>query len=63
MKILRLRQVLELTGLSRSTLYLYIQNQQFPSQVRLGPKIVGWVEDEVSNWIGERIQIRNSETR
>ena len=59
MKILRLKQVLELTGLSRSTLYLYIQKQQFPSQVRLGEKIVGWVEDEVIDWIRGRIQFRN----
>jgi len=60
MKILRLRQVLELTGLSRSTLYLYMQNRQFPIQVRLGQKIVGWVEDEVIDWIRGRIQFRNA---
>jgi len=60
MKILRLRQVLELTGLSRSTLYLYMQNRQFPIQVRLGAKIVGWVEDEVIDWIRGRIQFRNA---
>ena len=63
MKILRLRQVIDLTGLSRSTLYLYMQNQQFPIQVRLGPKIVGWVEDEVIDWIRGRIQFRNTDTK
>jgi prophage regulatory protein len=61
MRILRLRQVLELTGFSRSTLYLYIQHQQFPAQVRLGPNMVGWVEDEVLDWIRGRIQVRNTE--
>ncbi len=60
MKILRLRQVLEVTGLSRSTLYLYIQNRQFPSQIQLGPKRVGWVEDEVYSWIKGRINFRDS---
>ncbi len=59
MKILRLRQVLEMTGLSKSTLYLYIQNHQFPCQVPLGPKRVGWIEEEVARWISERIQIRD----
>lgn len=58
MKILRLRQVMELTGLSRSTLYLYIQNQEFPKQVRLGPKLVGWVDDEVNAWLHKKIQSR-----
>ena len=59
MKILRLRQVLALTGLPKSTLYLYIKNKTFPAQVKLGPKIVGWVEEEVLTWINGRIQIRN----
>lgn len=61
MKILRMRQVLELTGLARSTLYHYIKNQNFPAQVKLGPKIVGWVEDEVISWISGRIQIRDTD--
>lgn len=60
MKILRLKQVLEITGLSRSTLYLYIQHQQFPSQIQLGPKRVGWVEDEVVGWIKNRIRFRDA---
>lgn len=59
MKILRLRQVLEITGLSRSTLYAYIQKAEFPGQVKLGPKRVGWIEDEVIGWIKERIRFRN----
>ena len=62
MKILSLKQVLEVTGISRSTLYLYMQNHQFPIQVRLGPNIVGWVEDEVIDWIRGRIQFRNTGT-
>jgi prophage regulatory protein len=63
MRILRLRQVIALTGFSRSTLYRYIQNQQFPNQVRLGPRIVGWLEDEVNDWILEKVQFRNIETK
>jgi prophage regulatory protein len=51
MKILKIREVLELTGLSRSALYLYIQNEQFPRQIKLGPRRVGWVEDEVVDWV------------
>lgn len=60
MKVLKLKQVLDITGLSRSTLYHYIQNQQFPSQIQLGPKRVGWVEDEVIGWIKNRIENRDS---
>lgn len=34
--ILRLREVLILLGVSRSTLYRYVQQGDFPSLVRLG---------------------------
>lgn len=61
MRILRIQQVLDMTGLSRSTLYLYVQNRSFPPQVQLGEKIVGWVEDEVKNWIREKILARDCE--
>lgn len=63
MKVLRLRQVLEITGLSKSTLYLYIQNREFPTQVQLGPKRVGWIEEEVQGWIKRKIQFRDTSAK
>ena len=32
----------------------------FPKRVRLGQNRVGWVEDEVDEWINDHIQERNS---
>lgn len=61
MRILRLKQVLDITGLSRSTLYLYMSRQQFPNQVKLGPKIVGWIDEEVENWISSRVNQRRAD--
>jgi prophage regulatory protein len=60
MKILRLDQVVEVTGIPRSTLYRYVKNRQFPAQVKLGQKIVGWVEEEVVAWIKNKIELRNT---
>jgi prophage regulatory protein len=54
--MLRLREVLRRTGLSRSTIYAYIAAKEFPSPIPLGPRAVGWVEDEVNAWIEERIR-------
>lgn len=59
MKILRLDQVVELTGLPRSTLYRYVKNRQFPSQLKLGERAAGWVEDEVMGWIREKVEFRD----
>jgi prophage regulatory protein len=50
-RFLRLRTVLERTGLTRSTVYALIKASDFPSPVNIGPRAVGWVEDEVDDWI------------
>ena len=54
---LRRKQVEMRTGLSRSTIYQYIKDGAFPKSVPLGPRAVGWIESEVSEWIAERVKI------
>lgn len=56
-KILRRPQVQQRTGLSRSTLYQYIKDGMFPRSISLGPRSVGWLESDVSDWIEERVRI------
>ena len=51
----RLPAVIARTGLSRSTIYERIANKDFPSQVRLGPNIVGWVASEIDEWLEEQV--------
>lgn len=55
MKILRLKQVMEKTGLSRSTIYAYISDGFFPKQIILGIRSVGWIEDDIEQWLQEKI--------
>lgn len=55
-RIIRLPQVCSRTGLSRSTIYEHISRGQFPKQINLGPKSVGWLENDIERWIGERIE-------
>lgn len=57
-RFLRLRSVLERTGLTRSTTYQMIKANDFPSPVNIGLRAVGWVEDEVDGWIEDRISRR-----
>ena len=54
--ILRRPQVQQRTGLSRSTLYQYIQDGHFPRPVSLGPRAVGWLESDVNTWIEARVR-------
>ena len=53
--IWRLPEVMTRTGLSRSTIYELIRQDQFPSQIGLGPRAVGWVANEIEEWIEARI--------
>ena len=55
--LLRRPQVQQRTGLSRSTLYEYIKDGEFPAPVRLGARAVGWLESEVSDWIHARVRL------
>ncbi len=57
--ILRRNQVENRTGLSRSTIYLRIQEGTFPRPINLGTRAVGWLENEIEAWLTERIKIRN----
>jgi prophage regulatory protein len=50
-RILRLSDVKERTGLSRSTIYLYISDGIFPRPINLGARCVGWLESEIDSWI------------
>ena len=60
--ILRRKRVEERTGLSRSTIYLRIQEGAFPKPINLGARAVGWVEAEIEAWITERVENRDSES-
>ncbi len=50
-RILRIKAVLERTGLSRSTLYRRIRDGRFPHQVSISTRCAGWRESAVNEWL------------
>ena len=52
--VLRRRQVEELTGLARSTIYELMHRGLFPVPVRLSKRAVGWRYREIEAWINSR---------
>ena len=61
-KIIRRTEVLKRTGKATSTIYEQIQKGLFPRPVKLGPRSVGWVEDEVDDHVEKLIASRDSTT-
>ena len=59
MRILRLKEVIENTGLSRSTIYKYVSEGTFPEPVHLGGRTVGWVNHEIEDWIIAKVEARD----
>ena len=60
MKFLKLQSVMAITGLSRSSIYLAINQGNFPLQIPLGVRSVVWDEREVITWMESRIALRKA---
>jgi len=60
-KLLRIKQVQELTSLSKSYIYQLCNKNQFPKSVPLvkGGTAVAWVESEILSFINSRIKARD----
>jgi prophage regulatory protein len=55
-QILRLAQVCARTGLCRSMIYQLEAEQRFPSRIKIGVRAVGWLEEEVQQWLTQRVE-------
>ena len=54
--ILRLPVVKKRTGLSRSSIYLRMSNNDFPASISLGGRAVGWLEKDINEWLENKIE-------
>ena len=58
--ILRFPQVIKITGLPRSTIYAKLADDNFPRPIKLGERSVGWIEEEIQDWINQQIEASRS---
>ncbi|WP_123658989.1 helix-turn-helix transcriptional regulator [Salinisphaera japonica] len=57
MQILRIREVVSRTGLSRSSIYEQVKRGEFPAPLRLDQRARGWLESEIDAWIKSRERV------
>ena len=50
-RILRLPEVMRLTGLSKATIHRRYRDGTFPEPLRLGPQSIGWWRAEILEWL------------
>lgn len=59
-KILRIKDVVSMVGVARSTIYDWINSNSprydstFPKPIQLGKNSVGWVQHQLVDWINSK---------
>lgn len=53
-RLLRLEDVQRKTGMGSTTIYKYMKEEDFPQQIRIGKRMVRWLESEIDAWIQNR---------
>lgn len=56
-KLLRIRQVEDKIGFSKSWVYQQIRANLFPPAIRVGNVQVAWLESEIDAWIQQRLRL------
>ena len=58
-KIYRLPEVITITGLSRSSIYLRVSTDEFPKPVKIGRRAVGWPEESIIAWQSKMMEAQD----
>lgn len=56
-RVLREREVRQLTGLSRTTRFEQIRAGRFPAPIKLTDRNIGWLESELTEWLAKRPRV------
>ena len=57
---IRLPEVIKRTGYHRTSIYEKIAEGTFPAPIKLGPRAVAWVSEEIEKWMDERVAERDA---
>lgn len=60
MRVLRQREVMARTGYSAMTLWRKQRDGSFPRRIKLGNNSIGWLEEEIDDWIRARVAERDA---
>lgn len=59
MRLIRLKEVMNLTGLGRSSIYKFMTQGDFPLSISLGERAIAWELSEIEEWVLAKIENRN----
>lgn len=56
-KFIRINQVMEKTGLAKSTIWLWVKENKLPKAIKISPRVTVWQESDIDNWLLEKSSI------
>jgi len=59
LRFMRMGEVIEMVGVSRATIYRWMDAGDFPRSIALGGNSIAWSEKSVQEWIESRINSTN----
>ena len=54
-RLIRLPEVMQLTGIGKTTVYEHMKNGTFPKSYRVCTRLSAWRLSEIRTWINERV--------
>lgn len=62
MRLIRFKEVEHIAGLSRSSIYEFMKKGNFPKSFSIGERAIAWREDEIEEWVQDKIECRNDKS-
>jgi prophage regulatory protein len=59
MRLIKLKEVMNISGLGRSSIYKFMDEGRFPMSISLGERAIAWEVSEVEEWVLDKIEKRN----
>lgn len=54
-KFLRIKDVIEKTGIAKSTIWLWVNENKFPKPIKISPRVTVWENSKIEEWINSKV--------
>ncbi|WP_456382934.1 helix-turn-helix transcriptional regulator [Hydrogenimonas sp.] len=55
-RLIRIKEVMKLTGLGRSTVWQYAKTGKLPKPIKISDRYTAWRLSEIEAWMAEKIE-------
>lgn len=60
-RVIRRREVTNITGLSKASIYLKMKEGSFPKPIKISSRAVAWPEKDIFAWLREKVDARDAQ--